>query len=209
MDITAETTNSDHIKSAYKWNSNEDGSIACPPENVGGCGQGILELRSLLSEDWVPNLLVDAEELAKTLELELPKTQEEWCSCSTNVDSEKQKSRKASSREDSDDNYLYCPNAADLTPEDLKHFQSHWRKGEPVIVSNVLSATRGLSWEPMVMWRAFRQVKDRKRDRLMDVDAINCLDWCEVSEVCHIACNAQSNSCRAVKIINSVCLKQS
>ncbi|WOH11599.1 hypothetical protein DCAR_0831089 [Daucus carota subsp. sativus] len=185
MDITAETTNSDHIKSAYKWNSNEDGSIACPPENVGGCGQGILELRSLLSEDWVPNLLVDAEELAKTLELELPKTQEEWCSCSTNVDSEKQKSRKASSREDSDDNYLYCPNAADLTPEDLKHFQSHWRKGEPVIVSNVLSATRGLSWEPMVMWRAFRQVKDRKRDRLMDVDAINCLDWCEVKVNVH------------------------
>ncbi|KAL1805279.1 hypothetical protein ACET3Z_028347 [Daucus carota] len=185
MDITAETTNSDHIKSAYKWNSNEDGSIACPPENVGGCGQGILELRSLLSEDWVPNLLVDAEELAKTLELELPKTQEEWCSCSTNVDSEKQKSRKASSREDSDDNYLYCPNAADLKPEDLKHFQSHWRKGEPVIVSNVLSATRGLSWEPMVMWRAFRQVKDRKRDRLMDVDAINCLDWCEVKVNVH------------------------
>lgn len=181
MGITAEISNTDHFKSAYKWNSNEDGSITCPPEDMGGCGRGILELRSLLSEDWVLDLLCAAEELAKTYELDIPKTPEEWCTCSNHVDSEKQKSRKAASRQDSDDNYLYCPAAVDLKPEDLKHFQSHWRKGEPVIVSNVLATTRGLSWEPMVMWRAFRQVKDRKRDRLMDVDAINCLDWCEVS----------------------------
>ncbi|XP_074338776.1 lysine-specific demethylase JMJ26-like isoform X3 [Apium graveolens] len=184
-EITAKTSDRDHIKSAYIWNSNEDGSIACLPENMGGCGRGILELRSLLSEDWVPNLLVSAEELAKTYELEIPKTLEEWCSCSNSVDSENQKSRKAASREDSDDNYLYYPAAVDIKPEDLKHFQSHWLKGEPVIVSNVLATTRGLSWEPMVMWRAFRQVKDRKRDRLTDVDAINCLDWCEVKVNVH------------------------
>ncbi|PWA70932.1 phosphoglycerate mutase, 2,3-bisphosphoglycerate-independent [Artemisia annua] len=34
---------------------------------------------------------------------------------------------------------------------DMKHFQFHWSKGEPIIVSNVLSKSLGLSWEPMVL----------------------------------------------------------
>jgi hypothetical protein len=33
----------------------------------------------------------------------------------------------------------------------------------------------------MVMWRAFRQIKNEKHDTLLDVKAIECLDYCEVS----------------------------
>nr|GEX70675.1 hypothetical protein [Tanacetum cinerariifolium] len=89
------------------------------------------------------------------------------------------KMRKAASRENSNDNYLYCPRAIDIQAEDLKHFQWHWSKGQPVIVSNVLETTLGLSWEPMVMWRAFRQIAIVNHDTLLDVSALNCLDWCE------------------------------
>jgi lysine-specific demethylase 3 len=88
---------------------------------------------------------------------------------------------KAACREDSDDNYLFNPKAKDIMEDDLKNFQFHWKRAEPVIVSNVLETASGLSWEPMVMWRAFRQIKHEKHGTLLDVKAIECLSCCEVS----------------------------
>ncbi|PNY14479.1 lysine-specific demethylase 3A, partial [Trifolium pratense] len=55
----------------------------------------------------------------------------------------------------------------------------HWSKGKPVIVSNVLECSSDLSWEPLVMWRAFRQITNSKHDVHLDVKAVNCLDWCQ------------------------------
>lgn len=54
--------------------------------------------------------------------------------------------------------------------------------GEPVIVRNVLEKTSGLSWEPMVMWRAFRETGGnvKFKDETRSVKATDCLDWCEV-----------------------------
>ncbi|XVF33157.1 hypothetical protein REPUB_Repub17cG0144200 [Reevesia pubescens] len=56
-------------------------------------------------------------------------------------------------------------------------------RGEPVIVRNVLEKTSGLSWEPMVMWRAFRETcaNVKFKEETPSVKAIDCLDWCEVS----------------------------
>lgn len=64
--------------------------------------------------------------------------------------------RQAAHRDNSQDNYLDCPTATQLGNNEIKHFQMHWMRGEPVIVTNVLEKTSGLSWDPMVMWRAFR-----------------------------------------------------
>ncbi|CAA6666617.1 unnamed protein product [Spirodela intermedia] len=89
--------------------------------------------------------------------------------------------RKAACREDSTDNYLYCPTSRDIREGDVEHFQKHWVKGEPVIVRDVLEFTSGLSWEPMVMWRALREkTKSRAGFEHFAVKAIDCLDWCEV-----------------------------
>lgn len=85
---------------------------------------------------------------------------------------------KAACRQGSEDNYLYFPSSQEIN---LKHFQHHWAKGEPVIVRNVLEATAGLSWEPGVMHRACRQIRNTKHETLLDVNAIDCLDCCEVS----------------------------
>ncbi|XP_071726344.1 lysine-specific demethylase JMJ27-like isoform X2 [Rutidosis leptorrhynchoides] len=166
------------------WKCFDDGRIPCPPESMGGCGHGVLELMYVKKEESVSTLLENAKELLKKHKLkedmrEMPK---EWCTCSDSVnenDTDKQL-RKAASRENSNDNYLYCPRAIDIQSGDLKHFQWHWSKGQPVIVSNVLETTLGLSWEPMVMWRAFRQIANVNHDTLLDVTALNCLDWCEV-----------------------------
>ena len=65
-------------------------------------------------------------------------------------------------QEDCGDDYLYSPSAKDIQQGDLEHFRWHWIKGEPMVVRNVLELTSGLSWEPMVMWHAFRDVSNKK-----------------------------------------------
>ncbi|GAB4845538.1 hypothetical protein Ancab_038943 [Ancistrocladus abbreviatus] len=182
-DVTMETDSENHAMPWPHWKANEDGSIPCPPKELGGCGGGLLELRHMFPED-VAELVKKVEETIGTRKAEsMLESNAQCCSCNSSVYQNKSahsNSRKAASRDDSCDNYLYCPAAIDIQHEDLKHFQWHWARAEPVIVRNVLETTSGLSWEPMVMWRAFRQVKHPNLSQHLDVKAINCLDWCEL-----------------------------
>lgn len=186
LTLPTETGPVDCIKSKSRWEVKEDGSIPCPPEGMGGCGHGTLELRCMFSENFISGLVRKAEDIARTYKLmDVSINPSERCLCFNSmgeVDLRKDWLRKAASR-DSDDNFLYCPRAQDIQHGDLKHFQWHWRRAEPVIVSNVLESASGLSWEPEVMWRAVRQLKHTKHDRVLEVKAIDCLDWCEVGSL--------------------------
>ncbi|XP_056167765.1 lysine-specific demethylase JMJ25-like [Syzygium oleosum] len=181
VNVNDVATSDDNAKSASEWKANDDGSIPCPPEIIGGCGKGLLELRCIFLDNLLSDLVEKAEELVQGYDhSEIQEDPGHRCSCFTSdgiVDLAGDKLRKAASREDSDDNYLYCPTAKDIQSEDLKHFQSHWTKGEPIIVGSVLETASGLSWEPMVMWRAFRQINNMKHGQHLDVTAIDCLDW--------------------------------
>jgi lysine-specific demethylase 3 len=159
--------------SVCEWKLNENGDIPCPPLNVGGCGHDKLLLKFMLSEQtWVSDLGKKTEELAFSDD----STSDE-CLCSCN----KKNKRKAASRKyKSSDNYIYCPSAIEKG-DDFSHFRSHWVKGEPVIVSHCLDLTSGLSWEPMVMWRAVRDVRYKSktgRASTLLVTAVDCHDWC-------------------------------
>lgn len=184
LNVTESTSSENAVKSIREWKANPDGSIPCPPKYLGGCGSGILELRSTFSDDRVADLVKNAEVLVQTYNIvDTPTVSEQTCSCFTSegmINFNNDTLKKAASRDNAYDNYLYCANALDLKNKDLKHFQYHWIKGEPVIVRNVLETTSGLSWEPMVMWRAFRQIINT-RDSKLDVTAIDCLPWAEVS----------------------------
>ncbi|GAB2233589.1 hypothetical protein Drorol1_Dr00002815 [Drosera rotundifolia] len=173
-----------HCEDAIKeWKANADGSIPCPPKEYGGCGGGLLQLQSMFPTD-VTKLTEEAcDILAKFGDQPTGKLPQECCSCMSSSSGGVSSScnvRKASSRDDSDDNHLFCPAAIDIGAKDLKHFQWHWARAEPVIVRNVLELTTGLSWEPLVMWRAFRQVTNLNHSQQLDVKAIHCLDFCEV-----------------------------
>ncbi|KAL6550160.1 hypothetical protein OROMI_020648 [Orobanche minor] len=180
--LPIEVNAEENIFSTSEWTSKENGAIPCPPNDKGGCGEAVLELKRLLNELTVSKLLVEAKQVFDQQNLECaPDCFETSCSCSKLMCQDNNISKKlckAASREESYDNSLYCPTALDIKHEDLKHFQWHWSKGEPVIVSNVLETTLGLSWEPMVMWRAFRQIKKNLgHDTLLNVTALNCLDY--------------------------------
>ncbi|KAL5572124.1 hypothetical protein UlMin_021721 [Ulmus minor] len=168
------------------WNANNEGSIPCPPKGRGGCGTALLELKRIFKANWAKKLLENAEELTKNFKLQDFNSSLGCSLChpsgsgkNSNGQSEL---RLVASRKNGHDNFLYCPSAIDIDDNEIDHFQTHWMRGEPVIVRNVLDKTSGLSWEPMVMWRAFREtggnVKFKEETR--SVKAVDCLDWCEV-----------------------------
>lgn len=168
------------------WQANADGSIPCPPSDRGGCGASTLEFRRVFKANWVTKLMSNAEDITSQYKPPDVEFSTECSFCQPNGSDRNSDSksnvRHAANREGSRDNYLFCPNAVDISDDEIEHFQRHWMRGEPVIVRNVLEKTSGLSWEPMVMWRAFREtganVKFKEETR--SVKAIDCLDWCEV-----------------------------
>ena len=80
--------------------------------------------------------------------MDKPHHSRQSCSCfklNGHIDPGKKKLRGSASRESVSDNYLYCPSTSDVRHKSLEHFKSHWIKGEPVIVTNVLEYSSGLS----------------------------------------------------------------
>ncbi|CAI9756631.1 unnamed protein product [Fraxinus pennsylvanica] len=92
-----------------EWVANYDGNIICAPREMDGCGSRNLELKCLLSKDWISSLEARAQKIIRKF------------------------------------------------------------------------TASGLSWEPMVMWRALGEHTDlRISSRMSDVKAIDCLAGCEV-----------------------------
>ncbi|CAM6097598.1 unnamed protein product [Calypogeia fissa] len=178
------------------WKANGDGSISCPPKVRGGCGSSLLRLKTLFEDDWVGKLVRDVHDIVDPRLEALVNDASKGCEiCTTdhhpsslereeksNTNSGTDSSRRlAANRPGSSDNYLYCPTIDEINNEGQGHFQRHWSLGEPIIARDVLEAATGLSWEPMVMWRAFRETtKGKFKDETKTVKALDCLDWCEV-----------------------------
>ncbi|ONK67149.1 uncharacterized protein A4U43_C06F16480 [Asparagus officinalis] len=169
-----------------KWRANDDGSIPCPPKEYGGCGDGTLKLKRNLKANWLAKLLKEADELTASSQF-LCGDMSPGCSiCFPNCSSAADKlnnsgTRQAAVRANSNDNFLYCPNASDLEDDDMEHFQKHWVRGEPIVVRGVLKKATGLSWDPMVIWRTIsKRMMQKFKDKGSTVKAIDCFDWCEV-----------------------------
>ncbi|KAI5072367.1 hypothetical protein GOP47_0012473 [Adiantum capillus-veneris] len=172
------------------WCVNEDHSIPCPPCERGGCGSGVLILKRLLHQDWIRKLVDNVSSFTKMgLKLPHPDVHVPCADCLSRTSKDVPCSadgcgehlRRAAHRTGSNDNFLYCPTTQVVKEEGLEHFRRHWLHGEPVIVRDVLEETKGLSWEPMVMWRAFRDTtRKNAHNQTTSVKAVDCLDWCEV-----------------------------
>ncbi|KAK8497654.1 hypothetical protein V6N12_042842 [Hibiscus sabdariffa] len=150
-----------HNKLLSEWQVKGNGDIPCPVERLGGCGHERLELKCIVPANWISVLKIKADRLVKLHKLEDGlETLTGNCSC-INFDNKIGVINQAT-HGDCSGNYLYSPSAKDLQQGGLEHFQRHWIKGEPIIVRNVHELTAGLSWEPMVLWRALRDVSKTK-----------------------------------------------
>ncbi|KAL5842450.1 hypothetical protein ACOSQ3_013053 [Xanthoceras sorbifolium] len=169
-------TNDEYTESPLRWSANDDGSISCPPIEMGGCGDCLLELKRILPDRWISDLENEARNLLGIFGSKFSNLKN---GC---TEPRREVLLKAASREGSEDNYLYCPDSTHIQEEkELLCFQKHWVKGEPVIVRNVLEEGAGLSWEPMVMWRALcENVDSTISSKMSEVKAMDCLAGCEV-----------------------------
>lgn len=163
------------------WKAEINGRIPCPPKARGGCGSTMLSLRRFFEANWVDKLVRDAEELTMKY---LPPNVDFTKGCllchNFGKDGVQDSVKQAASRQNSHDNFLFCPNAMHRGDAEFEHFQMHWIRGEPVIARNASDKANGLSWDPMVMWRAFRGAKKILKEEAAVFKAIDCLDWCEV-----------------------------
>ncbi|CAI9110366.1 OLC1v1010375C1 [Oldenlandia corymbosa var. corymbosa] len=163
-----------------EWKAKENGQIPCPPLGRGGCGYHELVLKCIFPEGNMSELKKKVKNTIETNHLVSNCQAPDQCPCFENndgVDAGKRSLKKAAFRNDAGDNHLYYPSAKDLKQGDLEHFQRHWSRGEPVLVSDVLDLTPGLSWDPMVLWRAVRELTTKEG---YSDSAVDCLDWCEV-----------------------------
>ncbi|XAR53687.1 hypothetical protein NMG60_11022336 [Bertholletia excelsa] len=170
-----------------KWKAfNNEGSIICPPVAFGGCDDGLLDLKCVFPLHWTKKLEESAEQIVCSYDFPEALDASSCCSLCKRMDKarESQLLQEVASREDSNDNFLYCPTVQDLSDENLEHFQKHWGKGHPVIVRKVLKSTTDLSWDPIVMFNTYLEKSSiRSRNSKEAIKTTDCLDWCEI-EIC-------------------------
>ncbi|XP_038715550.1 lysine-specific demethylase JMJ25-like isoform X2 [Tripterygium wilfordii] len=156
------------------WKSNGDGSIPCPPKEYGGCGYPSLSLNRIFKMNWVAKLVKNVEEMVSGCKIHDVVT-------SQKAGLDDPKLCQFAHREDSDDNYLYCPSSQDIKKQGIGDFRKHWARGEPVIVTQICDSSCTSSWDPMVIWRGIRETADEKtKDENRMVKAVDCLDFSEV-----------------------------
>ncbi|XP_020231470.1 lysine-specific demethylase JMJ25 isoform X2 [Cajanus cajan] len=166
-----------------EWtNCNDIDSLSCPPTELGGCGNCHLDLRSVFTSSWIKEMEVKAEEIVCSYDF--PETSDKSSSCSLCFDTDHSTNRykqlhEAALREDSNDNYLFCPTVLDISGDNFEHFQKHWGKGHPIVVQDVLQNTSNLNWDPVIMFCTYLEQSITRYENNKDLLA-SCLDWWEV-----------------------------
>ncbi|KAM4108297.1 hypothetical protein ACJW30_03G036900 [Castanea mollissima] len=156
------------------WQANSDGSIPCPPPEFGGCGHSSLNLSRIFKMNWVAKLVKNVEEMVSGCRIYDAGSLE-------NTGLDDPRLCQYAHREDSDDNFLYCPATQDIKSDGIGNFRKHWARGEPIIVKQVFDSPSTSSWDPMVIWRGIQETADEKtKDENRVVKAIDCFDCSEV-----------------------------
>nr|XP_043630324.1 lysine-specific demethylase JMJ25-like [Erigeron canadensis] len=157
-----------------QWRCRLDGTIPCLPKDLGGCGKGTFELKPIKHVENVKQMLKRAQEMYEDNGSgDILETSTRFCMCYDGM------------QEKSNARFLYPPSAKDIQGRDVKHFQFHWSKGEPIIVSDVLLNSSGLSWEPMVFFRDFSDITKSGERCAYKVNAVDCSNGKEVSVYLH------------------------
>ncbi|XP_013717256.2 lysine-specific demethylase JMJ25 isoform X1 [Brassica napus] len=148
-------------------------------EEVKRCSNN-LSLRSLFSLELTSKLEISAEEIVSCYEL--PETLDKHLGCPFCLGKEKPSTScesrlKVASRRrgDASDNFLYYPTVMDFQQNNLEHFQTHWSKGQPVIVRSVLKRGSSLNWNPIALFCSYLKKSNSKTSNTTD-----CADWFEV-----------------------------
>ncbi|KAL9248644.1 Lysine-specific demethylase JMJ28-like protein [Drosera capensis] len=157
-------------------------SVTCLHREIEGCGESLLDLRCVFPFNWIKDVEQSAEDILSSHED--GKTSDDSLNCSLCADGAQEATKEkesiaASRRKSSSDNFLYCPNAHGDNVSLLKHFQKHWRRGQPVIVRNVvLDGESNVSWDPVAIF--CRYLERNTQSEHQAGESSPCLDWYEI-----------------------------
>ncbi|KAL9243561.1 hypothetical protein vseg_017434 [Gypsophila vaccaria] len=157
--------------------------VSCPPMELGGCDNSLLDLRCIFPLNWTKELEIRAKEAVSGHEL--PETTDDSLHCSlcaraTQAAHKNKEIQEASRRAQSHDNFVYCPSSSDEDYNVLAHFQKHWRKGHPVKFRNVIQCASALSLDPVAIFCSC--LENNPSSYLQgkhDGEVVNCEDWYE------------------------------
>lgn len=156
------------------WKADCDGNIPCPPREYGGCGYFQLSLNRIFKMNWVAKLVKNVEEMVGGCRVHDFGTLPE-------AESDDPSLLHCADRDNSSDNFLYCPTSSEIKLNGITDFRKHWASGKPIIVRQVFDNSSIASWDPEVIWRGI-QGKNEERMKFENqlVKAINCSDQSEV-----------------------------
>ncbi|KAB1207650.1 Lysine-specific demethylase 3B [Morella rubra] len=140
------------------WQANSDGSIPCPPKEFGGCGYSSLNLSRIFKMNWVAKLVKNVEELVSGCRIYDAGSPQK-------MGFDDPRLCKYAHREDSDDNFLYCPTSEELKSDGVGKFRKHWARGEPLIVKQVFDSSFSSSWDPVVIGEGYGRLQMRNERR--------------------------------------------
>ncbi|CAM8905754.1 unnamed protein product [Rhodiola kirilowii] len=164
--------------SSHYWKFGVNGgNICCPPVNFGGCGHGLLVLRSVFTASWINELEERAAKAVSTFN-HTDGIDVSTCSDTGHESEIMNQVQQASSRQNSDDNFLYYPIMKDGRL--LDNFHDHWQKHHPIVVRNVLQQKSDLRWDPIFFFCSYLERCRTDSPDAAEVEASNCLNWCEV-----------------------------
>ncbi|XP_076940879.1 lysine-specific demethylase JMJ28-like [Bidens hawaiensis] len=158
----------------WKWKTSVDGSIECPPKNLGGCGDGSLGLVCHPPFNSTKDLEKRAKETVCnskfTTIFDLDSLYCTLCDENDKIDGESEiltnKTLRFSTKED-------------LGDKNVEHFTKHWVKCQPLIIQDVIKSDVELSWDPIFMFFMYldRSVKSRNNK---ETKLKNFSDWFDV-----------------------------
>ncbi|CAI9292666.1 unnamed protein product [Lactuca saligna] len=161
----------------WNWKTNEDGSINCPPKNLGGCGDNILTLFSHHPFNWTKDLEASAKEIASNSNF--TKSFNLDASSCTLCDENDKNGEKGEILIENKCLYFSITQDQDLEDKNLEHFTKHWVKGQPIIVKDVIKNDLELNWDPVFMFCMYLERSAKSRNAKESKLKI-CSDWCEV-----------------------------
>lgn len=174
----------DLASSAPLWDSTACLHISCPPMELGGCDNSLLDLRCIFPLNWTKELEISAKETVSEHNFLQYTDDSVHCSVCTSISQDGNKSKElqeASGRKESHDNFLYCPSTCDDHDCLLAHFQKHWQKGHPIKVRDVLKCVSALSWDPIAMFCGYLEHGFSTCKNLKDAtEAASSSDSCDI-----------------------------
>ncbi|XP_024988763.1 lysine-specific demethylase JMJ25-like isoform X1 [Cynara cardunculus var. scolymus] len=159
------------------WRFCADGSIRCPPKDLGGCGEAFLKLACFPPFNWTKDLEASARQIVFKYRFKKPFgiASSPCLLCEENNDMGSEKVGNLIK-----DIGLYFSTKQDFKDKNLEHFMKHWGEGQPLIIRDVLQSRPDLSWDFGFM---FCEYLERSAESCKDTERVKSKsrsDWCEV-----------------------------